>query len=140
MVDLASSRVVQKRWKAIPRNVAARTRWVTSVNSMALPLLQEPGDAAERDQPRDEEKRSGDERADGQDELENRPDDERQAEDALEQPAGAHERGGRGFLDGLREQRARALERVEEKVGAAAVAIRAGLPAEGLLGRPDVVS
>src|SRR5665647_839266 len=75
MVDLASSRLVQKRWKAIPRNVAPRKRMVTTVNIMALPLLHEPGDTAERDETGQEKEASGDDRANGQDDLEDRPDD-----------------------------------------------------------------
>src|SRR5665647_705902 len=139
MVDLASSRLVQKRWKAIPRNVAPRKRMVTTVNIMALPLLHEPGDTAERDETGQEKEASGDDRANGQDDLEDRPDDERQAENALEEPAQAHEGRRRALVHAFRQQRTRALELGEKEVRAAAVAIRAGLPAQRLLGRPDVV-
>jgi hypothetical protein len=44
---------------------------------MALPFLQEPGHSAQGHEAGQEEEGPGDERADGQDDLEDRPDDER---------------------------------------------------------------
>ena len=86
MVDLASSRVVQKRWKARPRNVPATSEDGDDREQHGAYLFsRKPGDPAEGDEAGQEEEGPGDDRAEGQHDLEDRPDDERQAEDALEE-------------------------------------------------------
>ncbi|MCK7518549.1 MAG: hypothetical protein MZV64_12925 [Ignavibacteriales bacterium] len=127
MVDRASSRVVQKRWKARPRNVPAdgeedddreqHGAHLFSRKPATRPRATRP--ARKRSDPATNAQRASDD-------LEHRPDDERQPEDALEETAEPHERRSRALLDGPGQQGSRALEPGEEEVGAAAVAVRAG--------------